>query len=82
MNVAYDVGKGNEGIAYRHTRRFRNMGELEPRLDILYVLRVDGQIVGAVQAKLIDHFTTSNIGPIAVHPKHQVSYNLVILGIH
>lgn len=72
INVAYDIEFGNEGIAFKNARRFRNMGELEPRLDFLHVLRVDGQIVGVVQAKLIENFTTSQIGPIAVHPKHQV----------
>ena len=73
VNDAYDVELGDTGIAFKNARRFRNLGEAQKLLDSFYVLRVDGEMVGAIKARLIENSSIVEIGPVAVLPKHQVS---------
>lgn len=72
INQAYSIETGSTGVSFKNALRLRNLGEVEAHYPHLYVLKIDGDIVGVVKAKLIENFTVVSIGPVAVHPQHQV----------
>ena len=78
VNDAYEVETGDKGVAFKSARRFRNIGEAQEMLEYLYVLRVEGEIVGVVNAKLRENSSIVEIGPVAVHPRHQVRHGDMI----
>ena len=55
------------------SRRFRNLEEVEKLLNYFFVFRVDNEIIGVVRAEIIKKLSVVDIGPVAVHSKHQVS---------
>ena len=74
VNSAYSVEEGNTGISFKNTTRFKNLQEVEDCLKNMYVLedKLVGQIVGVVCVEMLDQNNIASIGPVAVHPDHQV----------
>ena len=77
VNSAYSVEEGNTGISFKNTTRFKNLQEVEDCLKNMYVLedKLIGQIVGVVCVEMLNNNSIASIGPVAVHPNHQVQLN-------
>ena len=75
VNSAYSVEEGNTGISFKNTTRFKNLQEVKDCLKNLYVLedKLVGQIVGVVCVEMLEN-SIASIGPVAVHPDHQVMF--------
>ena len=72
INKAYDVETGNTGVSFKRARRYRTLAEVESQMKYLHVLLEDGVIVGGVKTVFSEDFKKVSIGPVAVHPDHQV----------
>ena len=74
VNSAYSVEEGSTGISFKNTTRFKNLQEVEDCLKNMYVLedKLLGKIVGVVCVEMLNENSIASIGPVAVHPNHQV----------
>ena len=76
VNAAYSVEEGNTGISFKNTTRFKNLQEVGDCLKNMYVLedKLVGKIVGVVCVEMLNDDSIASIGPVAVHPDHQVKF--------
>ena len=76
VNSAYSVEEGSTGISFKNTTRFKNLQEVEDCLKNMYVLEDElvGKIVGVVCVEMLNENSIASIGPVAVHPNHQVKF--------
>ena len=76
VNSAYSVEEGSTGISFKNTTRFKNLQEVEDCLKNMYVLedKLLGKIVGVVCVEMLNENSIASIGPVAVHPNHQVKF--------
>ena len=72
INKAYDVETGNTGVSFKRARRYRTLAEVEEQMKYLHVLLENEVIVGGVRTVVSEDFKKVSIGPVAVHPDHQV----------
>ena len=65
---------GNSGVSFKCARRYRSKEEAQKQLKHFHILEQGGKMVGGVKTMMKENGRIVNIGPVAVHPDHQVSF--------
>ena len=75
VNEAYTIETGTTGVAFKNAPRLQSLSEVEELMNDLYVLKSENnEILGVIAAELSADKRIVCIGPLAVHPNHQVHY--------
>lgn len=71
VNEAYKVELGNKGISFKSTNRYENLDQAKANMDMTWVIRNEaGNVIACITCIVTDGLVF--VGPLAVHPSHQV----------